>query len=644
MKQLITSMKREVLVIFIYAVSVHWTSAENLLTNQELMNSYMFPTRVTVAVGESVHLKILAPMTDDDRCLYREPGSAEDIDIHAPARFHQETRVALQNTSKYFTPRNVDANECGIKVLKISHQDAGFWRLTMIRGATIVMRGIAMVNVIDIPTVPDPGDRDSIAGLEEITPDGTDYCYVLRNTESQNWDVPMYESCSLAANEMDPTGSGHWNVIAGVQGYMREMHFAINIEHKEEQIVTSINRAADFEVLMCHLRYSQHMIKFCRFIRLADSLGLNVLEGVGWDRYRYNGNGFAAGDCGLEIEEPAAIDRGLWKCVVGYGDDKVVKVSGAIMDNSESEAGLQIIAVENVNALNGTEMALQCNANKPLDYCWFKDPAGMNYSVSESLVQDGNTSYWYSGISLAMGDCGIKLTNITMEMAGQWSCHVGSSKFSALEVSEFINVRISQSQMIGSVSSVEATLETALILECSSIPKSTPLQYCRFVTPSGQAFSLDQSVTSDKAILDKYYSNPNHDPKSGFCSLVVKSISTSDLGQWICAGKIAGHTMEHYATIEVTSEQNSETTELTVASIVGMALGGVAIVVIAVALGIYNYRRRLHRQATAINQEIELQERNLEARAQSEQRFSIASRSSGNSQESQRSDNQLRDT
>lgn len=201
-------------------------SAQNLLTNYHITNGFIFPDNVTVVVGESVHLKILVAMTGDDRCLYREPGSNQDVDIHAPSSFRDQ---GSRNV-------NVDANECGIKILNVNHEDAGFWRLTLVRGSNLI-RGISMVNVIGVPTVPDTSDRDSITGLEQITPMGTDYCYVLRDADTQTRDTPMYEQCSLEVDEMDPTGTGHWNVIAGVQGYMREMHFAINIEHRGEWCV-----------------------------------------------------------------------------------------------------------------------------------------------------------------------------------------------------------------------------------------------------------------------------------------------------------------------------------------------------------------------------------------------------------------------
>ncbi|XP_055602240.1 uncharacterized protein LOC129751020 [Uranotaenia lowii] len=631
-------------VAFGLILSAKWIFAQNMLTNRLIMNGFIFPSTVTVAVGEIVHLKILVTMNENDRCFYRMPGSADDIDVHDAgntfriSRATNQTRSRLQQTEEQQSgvPRNGNDNECGINIHNVNRDDAGFWRLTLIRESTLI-RGVSMVNVIDVPTIPDTSDRDSITELDEITPEGTDYCYMLRDSGSQNRDVPMYETCMLQASGLDPTGNGHWNVIAGVQGHMREINFAINIEQKDEQILTSVNHGPDYQVLMCNLRYSQLRMKFCRFLRLADNLGFNMLEGVGWDRYRYYGDGFGTGNCGLEIEEPDTVDRGLWKCVIGYGDESIMKVSGAILDSSETDQELAIIEAGDVNALKGTEMTLRCNANKPLDYCWFRDPEGMIYSVSEHLEQDDDLKYWYSGVALSMGDCGMRVRVISEEVAGQWSCHVGSSAHSALEVSRTIQVRVSESQIIGSTDRVETSLDTALSIECSSIPANTPLQYCRFVSPSGDAFSLNEGITSDNAILGNYYSNPAHDPKKGFCSVIIRNVRTADIGLWICAGKIAGHTMEHYSVIEVALPQIS--TELTTASIIGMAIGGAALLLIGLSLGYYNFRRRMKNEVSAVNREIEMSERAAE-----HSRYSIASRTSDSSHDSRNSDIQLRAT
>ncbi|XP_055630086.1 uncharacterized protein LOC129770919 [Toxorhynchites rutilus septentrionalis] len=573
--------------VLVLTAGVYIVLAQDLMSSRITQHGYVFPENVTVAIGGTVNLRIVLPMNPNDRCLYRRPGSVEDIDVHADS---------LANRT-----------ECSIDILEIEPADAGFWRLTMIRGSTMI-RGLSMINVIDVPTVQNNSDMGAIGGLEEITPRGTDYCYVLRNANAPNRHVPMYGQCTLEMSDMDPTSSGRWNVIAGVRGYLREIEFTVDIEHREEQIVTTVMRGWDYLILLCSLRGSLKTVKFCRFQRLSDNRGINLHEGLGLDRYHYHGNGFETGDCGLQIDTPDSIDKGLWTCSLGYGNDTITKFSGAILDGSEQEAELSIINVEDVDVLNGTGITIQCNANKPLDYCWFKDPSGNIYSVSDNSVDNAyGVRFRYHGISLQMGDCGIELNTTADVMAGQWSCHIGSSKFSALEVSRYINVRISNSQMIGSSNTLRATLGAALVLECSSIPKRTPLKYCRYVTPSGQAFSLGENVTSEEAILGNYFATPNHDPKKGSCSLVVKNISPFDIGQWTCAGKIAGQTVEHYATIEITGELK-RSTELNAASIFGMTIGAILILLTAVGFVCYSFRQKIRRRVAAINQEIEMRE------------------------------------
>lgn len=38
----------------------------------------------------------------------------------------------------------------------------------------------------------------------------------------------------------------------------------------------------------------------------------------------------------------------------------------------------------------------------------------------------------------------------------------------------------------------------AIIIECTSIPVHLPIDYCRFVLPNGQGFSINEDVTSEK--------------------------------------------------------------------------------------------------------------------------------------------------
>ncbi|XP_052895791.1 uncharacterized protein LOC128302980 [Anopheles moucheti] len=620
----------------------------NLLTNFEVRHGYIYPPSVTVAEGEVMHLRLLVPMQEGDRCFYREPGSPTDIDVHGGV----ESDPPMRRNISHGKALRFGESECSIRVSPVHQRDGGFWRLTLVRG-TERIRGVTMVDVIERPSVPEIGIESSgggaVSSLDEIGPERTEYCFVLRQDMASEgaYSVPMYERCHLPLSETDPTGAGVWSVIAGVQGQMREMTYGIHIENKAEQIVTTVHRESDYHVLSCHLMYTKLMLKFCRFVRLADGLGLNVIPGIGTPRYGYIGAGFERNECGLEILGPEGLDKGTWKCLLGYGDESLTKVSGAIVDSSDIDPPLAIMRPEEmVTAQNGTTTSLQCNANKPIDYCWFRGPHGQFYSLSESLTAEhSDAHYWYSGISLEMGECGITFANILdHDHAGQWHCYVGSGRVSALEVSAMFQVRISTSQMISQSERVEVGVDSPALLGCDSIPRGTPLQYCRFVTPTGQAFSLNENITTDRPILERFYSNPNHNLAKGSCSLVIGSVRAEDFGQWICAGKIEGHPMEHIYGIVLHNrdENGSNDAELTggtlsAASISGMVIGAVAVIGGAVAIGYWQFRKRLHRQTVAANEEIQMQTiESQQELARTGQRISIiSSRSESSSTNSQ---------
>uniref|UniRef100_A0A182Y2W1 Uncharacterized protein n=1 Tax=Anopheles stephensi TaxID=30069 RepID=A0A182Y2W1_ANOST len=584
----------------------------DLLTSFEVRHGYIYPPSVTVAEGEVMHLRLLVPMQEGDRCFYREPGSPTDIDVNG---------VVLAEERPHRKMLRFGDAECSIRVHPVHQRDGGFWRLTLVRG-TERIRGVTMVDVIERPAVPESGGAGAaVSSLDEISPQRTEYCFVLRQgatSEGAN-SVPMYERCQLPVSETDPTGAGVWSVIAGVQGQMREMTYGIHIENKEEQIVTTVHRESDYHVLSCNLRYTKLTLKFCRFVRLADGLGLNVIPGVGTPRYGYIGAGFERNECGLEILGPEGLDKGTWKCLLGYGDESLTKVSGAIVDNSDTNPPLAIIGQDRIVLAQNESMAtLLCNANKPIDYCWFRGPHGQFYPLSESLTAERNAGkYWYSGISLAMGECSITFAHLLdTEHAGQWHCYVGNGHVSALEVSATFPVHISRTQMIAASDRVEASLAFPALLECDSIPRGTPLQYCRFITPAGQAFSLNENITADRPVLGRFYSNPNHNLAKGSCALVIASVRAEDFGEWICAGKIEGHPMEHiYGVVLHNRDDIAPMPDggpepvgqtLSAASISGMVIGAVAVVGGAVAIGYWQFRKRLHRQAVAVNEEIQM--------------------------------------
>ena len=152
---------------------------DNLLMNEDIMQGYMFPKIVTVNVGESVFLKLFTAVANQEKCLFRNPGG-NDTEVNTRDARNFRTK-AVEN----------DFEDCGIKIEDVRHEDAGFWRLTSIRDDQMI-RGITMLNVIE-----NPKDIETITNsLNEYTPEGTSYCYVVREDEGM-FNMTIYYGCLL---------------------------------------------------------------------------------------------------------------------------------------------------------------------------------------------------------------------------------------------------------------------------------------------------------------------------------------------------------------------------------------------------------------------------------------------------------------
>lgn len=73
---------------------------------------------------------------------------------------------------------------------------------------------------------------------------------------------------------------------------------------------------------MCRIKNFKNILKFCRFERVGDDdgFGLNLEDGIASGNYRYYGEGFGQGECGLEIKNMNRNDKTQWKCFVGLVD------------------------------------------------------------------------------------------------------------------------------------------------------------------------------------------------------------------------------------------------------------------------------------------------------------------------------------
>lgn len=143
---------------------------------------------------------------------------------------------------------------------------------------------------------------------EDVAPEGTRYCYVLRPNEERS-EFPQHSQCMIPEIDKDLDANGMWKIIAGIDGKTEEYVFEVNVDVKGMEIVyfgckhfhvndmhfdavEKLDAGVDHDIdlnkihLRCNLINSQKVMTFCRFLRLADDVGFNMDEGIGVNNYR----------------------------------------------------------------------------------------------------------------------------------------------------------------------------------------------------------------------------------------------------------------------------------------------------------------------------------------------------------------------
>lgn len=87
-----------------------------------------------------------------------------------------------------------------------------------------------------------------------------------------------------------------------------------------EYIETTVTKTSSKINFKCQVKNLKHLMQYCRFVRVDDNFGLNLVDGIGVDRYQYYGDGMKNGDCGMEIMNPNAGHMTQWKCYIGMMD------------------------------------------------------------------------------------------------------------------------------------------------------------------------------------------------------------------------------------------------------------------------------------------------------------------------------------
>lgn len=100
--------------------------------------------------------------------------------------------------------------------------------------------------------------------------------------------------------------------------------------------------------------------------------------------------------------------------------------------------------------------------------------------------------------------------------------------------------------------------------------------------------------------MNNYYFNPNRKMKSGFCSLIIKNVERSHLGQWTCAARLTGRDSESYDEFRVNV---LDADGVSVAGIGGIAVGisfGVGVMAVLLWVAYSNLLTRSTRRRTTL--------------------------------------------
>lgn len=175
--------------------------------------SNQFPGNLTVAKGESFHIRLLTPTLQQTRCSYMAPSKRESS--------VSTSRIQIQFTEK-----------CSIKVFNVTEEDTGAWYLIS-KNSTGQIRGSTLVKVTS--SFDESYIGDDIEKLQDIIPreENLNYCYVTKFDGISNHMRISNFNCSL------PKGSekyedGSYVVHIGIQGQLRELKKEMKIISKSK--------------------------------------------------------------------------------------------------------------------------------------------------------------------------------------------------------------------------------------------------------------------------------------------------------------------------------------------------------------------------------------------------------------------------
>ncbi|XP_077292862.1 uncharacterized protein LOC143915917 [Arctopsyche grandis] len=232
----------------------------------------------------------------------------------------------------------------------------------------------------------------------------------------------------------------------------------------------------------------------------------------------------------------------------------------------------------------GKELKITCNANATILYCSVIHPNGTEFTPIND--HEDSLPYSYDDTRLSVGQCVVTLKESSYQDSGMWKCQMGQMKPANVELLEVIEVRVTNA--IASIdSTIQAKPDQTVSLTCITAEGQLLLKYCRFSTPAGTRFNIDETITYDKAILNQYYFQNDSSLYRGDCAISIKKVSSEHYGRWTCSAMIEDEATEYSSYIILESGGNKMST----ASVAGLSVGLVLLVVVVAVLGLAIWKK-----------------------------------------------------
>ncbi|XP_053615492.1 uncharacterized protein LOC128678160 [Plodia interpunctella] len=509
--------------------------------------------QVTVTEGNSLHLRLANPTNLHETCKLYDPSGTERTDGEVDAS-HIDT--------------------CGFIVKDIQNDESGIWQIRF--GTSIAYRASVEVTVKDIWE----SSYDTLVLTrgrsvnETLGPETVMYCKLTDPTERV-----VYEGhgrCNLALDRVNNEHAGTWVMNVGLVGNLLTREYKITAQVKgseDKPVVTTFVAKEQPEVtLKCSVPV-EYEVKSCLFQEPSGRV-IIVNDGVAEDRYISHGSGttldgdVATHECGVRITNPVASDLGLWRCAVEtdheiyYGFLSVL-CPWAMQDPAVAAAVVAEPTLtaykESITHLVGESLTMSCTIQSPIQYCYFRRPNGMTYSVSPGV---SSSEFEYVGAGLDAGECGIRFSNLEAQESGhwpegRWSCHVGVANDTQPEQRADMQVQIISPFKVNQTRSASGDLKIE-----GDFYQNQPLEYCRYVRIDGVGFKSTM-LPDARYFADETLS-------IGHCGVRIENPTTLDLHPWTIAAKVVGkdeevlgvtsHAMDTPEEVPVTTEEIPEVT------------------------------------------------------------------------------------